>query len=49
MAPQPPDNRVIKGKRITQAALIPLAYTIGTDFKPGPRVSLEESVHWNRW
>jgi nitroreductase len=34
---------------IMQAALIPVAYTLGTDFRPGPRVSLEEVVHWNRW
>ena len=32
-----------------QAALIPVAYTIGTDFKPAPREPLEEMVHWDRW
>lgn len=32
-----------------QAALIPVAYTKGTDFKPGSRVPLERIVHWNKW
>ncbi|GHO58685.1 nitroreductase family protein [Ktedonobacter robiniae] len=34
---------------IMQAALIPVAYTLGTNFRPGPRVSLEQVVHWNQW
>ena len=34
---------------IMQAALIPVAHTIGTDFKPGARQALEELVHWERW
>lgn len=34
---------------ITQVALIPLAYTLGTDFKPGPRRSLQTLIHWDRW
>jgi nitroreductase len=34
---------------VTQAALIPLAYTIGSDFKPGPREPLESIVHWDHW
>ena len=34
---------------IMQAALIPVAYTLGTDFKPGPRLSLESLVHWEQW
>ncbi|GAC1362600.1 MAG: nitroreductase family protein [Ktedonobacteraceae bacterium] len=33
----------------TQAALIPVAYTLGTDFKPGPRKELERVLHWNNW
>jgi nitroreductase len=36
-------------EKITQAALIPVAHTIGTDFKPGPRKSLEEVLHWDQW
>jgi nitroreductase len=35
--------------RVMQAALIPVAYTIGTDFKPGPRRPLDTMVHWDRW
>ena len=32
-----------------QAALIPVAYTIGTEFKPAQREPLETMVHWDRW
>ena len=32
---------------VTQVALIPVAYTLGTDFKPGLRKPLETMVHWN--
>jgi nitroreductase len=35
--------------RVMQAALIPVAYTMGTDFKPGPRRPLDTVVHWDRW
>ncbi|MBV9230258.1 MAG: nitroreductase family protein [Chloroflexi bacterium] len=35
--------------QITQAALIPVAYTIGTEFKPGSRKVLDEIVHVNSW
>ena len=35
--------------KITQAAMIPVAYTLGTDFKPAPRVPLEAILHWNKW
>jgi len=34
---------------VAQVALIPLAYTKGTDFKPGPRLPLERMVHWGAW
>jgi nitroreductase len=34
---------------VMQTALIPTAYTIGTDFKPGPRALLESFVHWEKW
>lgn len=36
-------------EKVTQAAMIPVAYTIGTDFKPGPRKPLDEVLHWNQW
>ncbi len=34
---------------VMQAALIPVAYTQGTVFHPGPRHPLDRVVHWNRW
>ena len=34
---------------VTQAALFPMAYFTGDDFKPAPRVPLAEVVHWNQW
>jgi nitroreductase len=34
---------------VTQVALIPTAYTLGTDFKPGKRKPLDTMVHWDRW
>ena len=34
---------------VMQAALIPVAYTIGTDFKPGARKPLDSMVHWDSW
>ena len=34
---------------VMQVALIPVARTIGADFKPGRRRDLEEIVHWDRW
>lgn len=36
-------------ERVSQVALIPVAYTLGTDFKPAPRVPMEKIVHWNKW
>jgi nitroreductase len=35
--------------QVRQAALIPVAYTLGTDFAPGPRGPLDQIVHWDRW
>ena len=35
--------------KFTQAALIPVAYTLGTDFKPAPREPLDKVLHWNEW
>jgi nitroreductase len=34
---------------VVQCALIPLAHTVGTDFKPGRRVDAEDVVHWDSW
>jgi nitroreductase len=34
---------------VTQAALFPVAYTIGTDFKPAARPPAETVTSWNTW
>ena len=34
---------------VMQAALIPVAYTIGTDFRPAVRAPLDTFVRWDRW
>jgi hypothetical protein len=34
---------------VAQVALIPVAYTKGTDFKPSPREPLDLMVHWDNW
>lgn len=35
--------------RVMQAALIPVAHTIGEEFRPGPRKPLDSMVHWDQW
>jgi nitroreductase len=34
---------------LMQAALLPVAYTLGTEFKPARRKPVESMVHWDRW
>jgi nitroreductase len=34
---------------VMQAALVPVAYTIGTEFKPAARRPLDTMVHWDAW
>jgi nitroreductase len=34
---------------VMQAALIPVAYTMGTDFRAARRAPLDTMVHWDRW
>ena len=34
---------------VTQAALFPVAYTIGTDFQPAVRPPAETITYWNTW
>jgi nitroreductase len=34
---------------VTQAALFPVAYFTGDDFKPAKRLPARELVHWNTW
>lgn len=39
----------IPHERVTQAGLIPVAYTQGTDFSPAPRAALDAVTHWDAW
>ena len=34
---------------VVQAALTPVAYTVGTSFRPGPRADHRAFSHWDRW
>ena len=34
---------------VMQAALVPVAYTLGTTFRKAPRAPLEQMVHWDGW
>jgi nitroreductase len=34
---------------VTQAALLPVAYFTGDDFKPAPRRPVAEVTHWDHW
>ncbi len=34
---------------VSQVALLPVAYTIGTDFKPASRGPVEEITYWDEW
>lgn len=34
---------------VSQVALMPVAYTVGTDFKPGTRRPAEEITYYDRW
>jgi nitroreductase len=36
-------------EKVTQAALLPVAYTKGTDFSPAAREPLDSVMHWNGW
>ena len=36
-------------EEVTQVALIPVAYSIGTEFKPGKRKPLDSMIHWDGW
>lgn len=36
-------------EEVSQVALIPLAHTIGTGFRPGAREPLDGFVHWDAW
>jgi nitroreductase len=34
---------------VTQVALIPVAHTLGTDFKPASRRPVDAVTHWDTW
>ena len=34
---------------VVQTALLPVAYTLGTDFKPASRPPVANITHWNSW
>ena len=36
-------------REYTQIGMFPVAYTIGTDFKPAPRLDPASITHWNSW
>jgi nitroreductase len=36
-------------KEVMQAGLLPVAYTKGTEFKPGPRRPVSSLLHWDSW
>jgi nitroreductase len=39
----------IPHERVTQAGLIPLAHTLGGEFRPARRRPMAEIEHWNKW
>jgi len=39
----------IDDTRFTQVGLIPVAYSVGTDFQPAARLAWRDLVHWNTW
>ncbi|MGI9621298.1 MAG: nitroreductase family protein [Acidimicrobiales bacterium] len=50
-----PDEKVVADllgipyDTVTQAGLFPIAYTIGTDFKPATRLPAASLSHWESW
>jgi len=36
-------------EQVMQVGLIPVAYTLGTTFKPAARKPLEDVLHWDQW
>jgi nitroreductase len=34
---------------VTIGAMTPVAYTLGTDFKPAARPAADDVIHWDRW
>lgn len=36
-------------EKVSQGGLFPIAYTIGTEFKPAKREPLSKVLHWDKW
>jgi nitroreductase len=36
-------------EKVTQAALLPVAHSVGTDFRPAKRQPLADVLHWDSW
>ena len=34
---------------VTQVGMFPVAYTVGTEFRPASRALSEQTIHWNAW
>jgi hypothetical protein len=34
---------------VTQVALVPVAHTVGDDFRPASRRPVDDVVHWDAW
>ena len=35
--------------RYSQAGMFPIAYTIGSEFRPAKRIAVDEITHWDTW
>jgi nitroreductase len=49
MEQQVADVLGIPFESVQQVCLTPLAYTVGTDFKPARRPTPDSIIHWDRW
>jgi nitroreductase len=36
-------------EQVTQAAMVPIAFYLGHDFRPAERVPVDSIVHWGKW
>lgn len=39
----------VPSDKYMQVGMFPIAYTIGTDFKPAPRLDTASVIHWDKW
>jgi nitroreductase len=49
MEQQVADALGVPFETVQQVCLSPLAYTVGTDFKPAARPPADSIIHWDRW